>query len=71
MSKLYQITEEDLALLESELPRILDTHMGSGSIAVACYKLGHALTACEIDQEYYDQAIERIKRETSQTRLFS
>lgn len=51
--------------------RILDTHMGSGSLAIACYKLGHPLTACEIDQEYYDNAIERIKRETAQTRLFS
>lgn len=51
--------------------KILDTHMGSGSIAIACYNLGYALTASEIDHEYYDQAIERIKRETSQTRLFS
>jgi site-specific DNA-methyltransferase (adenine-specific) len=51
--------------------RILDTHMGSGSCAIACYWEGFAFTGCEIDQEYYDQAIERIKRETSQTRLFS
>ena len=51
--------------------RILDTHMGSGSLAIACYKLGHPLTACEIDQEYYDKAIERIRGEQSQTRLFS
>jgi len=51
--------------------RILDTHMGSGSLAVACYKLGHPLTACEIDQEYYDNAIRRIERETAQMRLLS
>ena len=51
--------------------RVLDTHLGSGSIAIACYESGNPLVACEIDQEYYDQAIQRIKRETAQTRLFS
>jgi site-specific DNA-methyltransferase (adenine-specific) len=51
--------------------RILDTHMGSGSLAVACHNAGLKLTACEIDQEYYDKAIERIRGEQSQTRLFS
>ena len=51
--------------------RILDTHMGSGSIAIACHNLGYALTASEIDKDYYDQAIERIKRETQQQRLLT
>ena len=51
--------------------RILDTHMGSGSIAIACKEAGHPLTACEIDKDYYDQAIERIKRETQQQRLLT
>lgn len=51
--------------------RILDTHMGSGSIAIACYNLGYALTASEIDKEYYDKAIERIKRATQQQRLLT
>lgn len=51
--------------------RILDTHMGSGSLAIACYKAGHPLTACEIDPEYYANAIERIKRETQQQRLLT
>lgn len=29
------------------------------------------LTACELDEEYYDKAIQRIKNHTSQTTLFS
>ena len=49
---------------------ILDTHLGSGSIAIACYNLGYDLTACEIDIEYYNAAIKRIEQHTSQKRLF-
>ena len=49
--------------------RILDTHMGSGSIAIACHYFGAHLTACEIDEEYYNTACERIERETRQMEL--
>ena len=49
---------------------ILDTHLGSGSIAIACHNLGYYLTACEIDREYYNAAIKRIQQHTSQKRLF-
>ena len=45
---------------------ILDTHLGSGSIAVACEKHGFDLTACEIDQGYYDIAMARIAHDTAQ-----
>ena len=51
--------------------RVLDTHLGSGSIAIACHYAGHHLTACEIDAEYYAQAVERIDRETAQRDFFS
>lgn len=47
--------------------RILDTHLGSGSIAIACSEFGAHLTACEIDQDYFDAACARIERETAQT----
>jgi len=51
-------------------PKILDTHLGSGSIAIACHDYGFELTACELDKEYYDKAIERIKNHTNQQKLF-
>jgi len=50
--------------------KILDTHIGSGSIAIACHDYGFELTGCELDSEYYDKAIQRIKNHTSQTKLF-
>lgn len=50
--------------------KILDTHLGSGSIAIACHNLGYDLTACEIDKEYFDDAIKRLERHKSQKRLF-
>ena len=50
--------------------KILDTHLGSGSIAIACHDYGFELTACELDKEYYDKAIQRIKNHTAQQKLF-
>jgi site-specific DNA-methyltransferase (adenine-specific) len=50
--------------------KILDTHMGSGSIAIACHNTGLDLTACEIDKTYFDKAMERIKEHTAQQELF-
>ena len=41
--------------------RILDTHLGSGSIALACHGLGFDLTGCEIDRDYYDGARQRLE----------
>ena len=50
--------------------RILDTHLGSGSIAIACHNLGFDLTACELDTDYYDAAMKRINEHKQQKRLF-
>jgi site-specific DNA-methyltransferase (adenine-specific) len=50
--------------------KILDTHLGSGSIAIACHDYGFDLTACELDKEYFDKAMERIKNHTNQQKLF-
>jgi len=49
--------------------KILDTHLGSGSIAIACHYMGFDLTACELDKEYYDQAMQRINDQTKQLTL--
>ena len=49
--------------------KVLDTHMGSGSIAIAAHYAGIHLTACELDEHYFLAACKRIERETSQTTL--
>lgn len=49
--------------------KILDTHLGSGSIAIACHDYNFELTACELDKEYYDKAIQRIKNHTAQKKM--
>ena len=50
--------------------KILDTHLGSGSIAIACHNLGFDLTACELDPEYYEAAMKRLKQHQSQLTMF-
>eukprot|EP00918_Siedleckia_nematoides_P037459 GHVU01081232.1.p1 GENE.GHVU01081232.1~~GHVU01081232.1.p1 ORF type:complete len:218 (+),score=24.36 GHVU01081232.1:1051-1704(+) len=50
--------------------KILDTHLGSGSIALACHNLGYDLEGYELDKEYYDNATKRIKQHQAQTTLF-
>jgi site-specific DNA-methyltransferase (adenine-specific) len=49
--------------------KILDTHLGSGSIAIACHNLGFDLTACELDKEYFEASLKRLKQHQSQLRL--
>jgi site-specific DNA-methyltransferase (adenine-specific) len=59
-----------LANCAKEGDRILDTHLGSGSIAIAAHYAGVHLTACEIDPDYFAAACERIRRETMQEDMF-
>jgi len=49
--------------------KILDTHLGSGSIAIACHDLGFDLTACEIDKDYFDKSMKRLNDFKLQTKL--
>ena len=50
--------------------KILDTHLGSGSIALACHNLNYDLVACELDTEYYNAAMLRIKQHQQQLTMF-
>jgi len=65
--KLY---EKLLMTYAKEGDKILDTHLGSGSIAIACHNLGYDLTACELDKEYFEAAIKRIEQHKQQIRMF-
>lgn len=50
--------------------RILDTHLGSGSIALACHNLGFNLVGCELDEDYYKAACKRLAQHQAQQRMF-
>lgn len=51
--------------------RILDTHLGSGSSAIAAHYFGVDFVGMEIDKDYYNAACERFTRETAQIDMFS
>lgn len=44
--------------------RILDTHLGSGSSAIAAHRLGFEFVGVEINKQYFDSALTRIKKHT-------
>jgi site-specific DNA-methyltransferase (adenine-specific) len=49
--------------------KILDTHLGSGSIAIACHDLGFELTGCELDTDYFNASIKRLNDHQKQLKL--
>jgi site-specific DNA-methyltransferase (adenine-specific) len=65
--KLYEWLLHNYA---KEGDKILDTHLGSGSIAIACHNLGFDLTGYEIDKEYFDAAVKRLETHKLQLRMF-
>ena len=50
--------------------KILDTHLGSGSIAIACHNLGFDLEGYELDKEYFEASKKRLEQHQAQKRLF-
>ena len=50
--------------------KILDTHGGSMSSAIACHQMGFDLDIIELDKDYFDAAKQRFDKEISQMRLF-
>jgi site-specific DNA-methyltransferase (adenine-specific) len=49
--------------------KILDTHLGSGSIAIACYDMGFDLTGFEIDKDYFEAMTKRFEKHKQQLTL--
>ena len=49
---------------------ILDTHLGSASIAIACHREKFSLVGCELVEEYYINGLKRLENEQMQTTLF-
>jgi len=76
-SEKYHPTQKPIQLYEWLLmhyakkgDKILDTHLGSGSIAIACHNLGYDLEGYELDKDYYEAASKRLKEHQSQMRMF-
>ena len=67
--KPVELYEWLLKMYAKQGDKILDTHLGSGTIAVACYNAGLSLTACEISETYYLSALEKIKEVVPKTAI--
>lgn len=65
--KIYERLIRDYA---KEGDKILDTHLGSGSSAIAAHQMGFDFVGCELDKSYYDAACKRFQEKTMQQTLF-
>jgi site-specific DNA-methyltransferase (adenine-specific) len=65
--KLYEWLLDNYA---KEGDRILDTHLGSGSSAIAAHYGGFDFVGCELDSDYYNAAQARFHAETAQRAMF-
>jgi len=66
-TKLYKYLIDKFA---KEGDKIFDSHLGSGSIALACHDYKFSLVGCEIDKDYYEGALKRLKNHVAQQVLF-
>lgn len=51
--------------------KILDTHGGSLSNVIACLNLGFEIVCTELDKDYFDSGVERVRKSQQQQRLFA
>ena len=68
--KPVQLYEWLLMNYAKEGDKILDTHLGSGSHAIACWNLNFDLTAYELDTDYFEATTKRIEKHTRQIQMF-
>ena len=50
--------------------KILDTHSGSGTTAIACVDMGFKYLCIEKDKEYFEKSVERVNKESIKIKLF-
>jgi site-specific DNA-methyltransferase (adenine-specific) len=51
--------------------KIFDSHVGSGSIRIACHDMGFDFEGCEIDKDYWEAQEARYKAHASQLDMFT
>jgi len=68
--KPVQLYEWILDTYVKEGSKIIDTHLGSGSIAEACWNRKFDLVGLEIDKDYYTKASKRLEAHKKQLTLF-
>jgi site-specific DNA-methyltransferase (adenine-specific) len=51
--------------------KIFDSHVGSGSIRIACHDMGFDFEGCEIDKDYWEAQEKRYNQHAMQGELFS
>jgi len=59
-----------LSRYAEEGDKILDTHVGSASSLIACYDLGFEYLGFELDEDYYNEALDRLNEHKSQMNMF-
>jgi len=59
-----------LSRYAEEGDKILDTHVGSASSLIACYDLGFEYLGFELDEDYYNKALDRLTKHKSQMNMF-
>lgn len=69
-SKPVELYEWILMKYAEEGWKILDTHLGSASSAIAAHNLNMEFLGVEINKEYYDKAVNRVKTHVAQLKLF-